>query len=179
MPRRAQSHDHEPCRRATNPPDEPLSSSTSSSNPSPTNLFKALTYSSLVLENSGNLARDHLSIERTWLAYMRTSLLMAGTGLALVQLYAIILTGNPSLQDEAAEFVGLSVTMERFARPLGETIVILALCVMATAMQRYFELQHAVMRGIFPAARTTVVIISASLGILTVVIFGLILTLPA
>lgn len=41
---------------------------------------KPLVPSSLVLENTGNLARDHLSIERTWLSYMRTGLLIACTG---------------------------------------------------------------------------------------------------
>lgn len=32
------------------------------------------------LENTGSTARDHLANERTWLAYVRTSLAIAGTG---------------------------------------------------------------------------------------------------
>jgi len=35
---------------------------------------------SLVLENTGSVARDHLASERTWLAYVRTSLAIASTG---------------------------------------------------------------------------------------------------
>jgi hypothetical protein len=34
----------------------------------------------LVLENSGSVARDHLASERTFLAYVRTSLMIATTG---------------------------------------------------------------------------------------------------
>lgn len=35
---------------------------------------------SLILENSGSVARDHLASERTFLAYVRTSLAIASTG---------------------------------------------------------------------------------------------------
>ena len=35
---------------------------------------------SLVLENSGSVARDHLASERTFLAYVRTSLVIVTTG---------------------------------------------------------------------------------------------------
>ena len=38
---------------------------------------------SLVLENTGSVARDHLANERTWLAYVRTSLAIAGTGVGV------------------------------------------------------------------------------------------------
>lgn len=34
----------------------------------------------LILENSGSVARDHLASERTFLAYVRTSLTIASTG---------------------------------------------------------------------------------------------------
>lgn len=34
----------------------------------------------LELENSGSVARDHLASERTWLAYVRTSLAIASAG---------------------------------------------------------------------------------------------------
>lgn len=34
----------------------------------------------LVLQNKGNVARDHLASERTYLAYVRTSLACAGAG---------------------------------------------------------------------------------------------------
>ncbi|KAG8700768.1 hypothetical protein FRC08_004458 [Ceratobasidium sp. 394] len=38
----------------------------------------------MVLENSGSVARDHLANERTWLAYVRTSLAIASTGVGML-----------------------------------------------------------------------------------------------
>jgi len=38
---------------------------------------------SIVLENKGNVARDHLASERTYLAYVRTSLATASAGVGV------------------------------------------------------------------------------------------------
>ena len=38
---------------------------------------------SLILENKGNVARDHLASERTYLAYVRTSLATASAGVGV------------------------------------------------------------------------------------------------
>ena len=38
---------------------------------------------SFTLENSGSVARDHLASERTFLAYMRTSLALASAGVGM------------------------------------------------------------------------------------------------
>lgn len=54
-------------------PNQPLSSR---SEP----LCKARKWVELRLENSGSVARDHLASERTFLAYMRTSLAIASSG---------------------------------------------------------------------------------------------------
>lgn len=51
-----------------------------------TRIFKAIAPDlpvSIVLENAGSVARDHLANERTWLAYVRTSLAIAGTGVGV------------------------------------------------------------------------------------------------
>jgi uncharacterized membrane protein YidH (DUF202 family) len=47
----------------------------------------------LILTNSGSVARDHLALERTFLAYVRTSLVTASTGVGeLCEKFAVILT---------------------------------------------------------------------------------------
>lgn len=45
--------------------------------------FPVISAVSLTLENSGSVARDHLSVERTFLAYMRTSIAIAASGVGV------------------------------------------------------------------------------------------------
>jgi len=53
-------------------------------------------YGSVTLENKGSVARDHLALERTFLAWLRTSLAFASIGIAITQLFRL----NTSLQDK-------------------------------------------------------------------------------
>ena len=98
---------------------------------------------SLVLENKGNVARDHLASERTYLAYVRTSLACASAGVgacvalhlcfcsessndgdtALVQLFSMSATSNVSTQQSG-------VDLNKAAKPLGATIILLGLIVL-------------------------------------------------
>lgn len=92
------------------------------------------------------LARDHLANERTWLAYLRTSLAIASTGVgkpsrlktttmrstlgpkhtALTQLFTI-----SALRTDSSGKGLLSLGIQRFARPLGATTVGLAVVLLA------------------------------------------------
>ncbi|KAI1872634.1 hypothetical protein JX265_005514 [Neoarthrinium moseri] len=51
---------------------------------------------SIELENKGSVARDHLALERTFLAWLRTSLAFASIGIAITQLFRL----NTSLSDQ-------------------------------------------------------------------------------
>ncbi|KAL8290419.1 hypothetical protein RQP46_002677 [Phenoliferia psychrophenolica] len=55
------------------------------------------------LENKGSVARDHLANERTYLAWLRTSLSLASIGIAITQLFrlnasAVSTDPNPTVQ---------------------------------------------------------------------------------
>jgi uncharacterized membrane protein YidH (DUF202 family) len=81
----------------------------------------------LVLQNKGSVARDHLASERTFLAYVRTSLGLASAGVALVQLF--------TMADLVSKSTGIPLPavnqkLQKFAAPLGLSAVAMSLVVL-------------------------------------------------
>lgn len=62
-------------------------------------------YGSITLDNKGSVARDHLALERTFLAWLRTSLAFASIGIAITQLFRL----NTSLQARPQDSIYPSV----------------------------------------------------------------------
>ncbi|KAI0785126.1 hypothetical protein C8Q75DRAFT_328494 [Abortiporus biennis] len=119
---------------------------------------------SMTLENSGSVARDHLASERTFLAYVRTSLTIASMGVAIVQLFHISAASSKNGGE-----------IERYSNPLGGVIVMLGLSTLALGVYRYFSVQYALVEGKFPVARISPAFLSLSLMILILIVFGVIL----
>ncbi|KAI5121054.1 hypothetical protein M0805_008571 [Coniferiporia weirii] len=120
----------------------------------------------LKLENSGSVARDHLASERTFLAYVRTSLAIASCGVALVELFTIpsSLPGMPART---------KLNLQQFARPLGAIVVIIGILVLFIGSTRYFRVQAALIVGKFPPARHAIMLIFAILFLIISVVFGI------
>ncbi|KZP14037.1 hypothetical protein FIBSPDRAFT_698999, partial [Athelia psychrophila] len=111
----------------------------------------------LTLENSSSVARDHLASERTFLVYVRTSLVIVSTGVALVQLFIV----SPSS----------STSVQKLSRPLGAATVALAFSILLVGSVRFFTIQSALTRGKFPVARVTVAGMALALGAVVVMVF--------
>ncbi|KAG5646365.1 hypothetical protein DXG03_003688 [Asterophora parasitica] len=121
----------------------------------------------LTLQNTGSVARDHLASERTFLAYVRTSLAIASAGVALAQIL--------SITEFSSEDTRGKKKVEAYARPLGASAVLLALLVLGVGVTRYFQIQQALVKGRFPAARMALVLLAAMLGALVAATFGLLM----
>ncbi|KAF6757571.1 hypothetical protein DFP72DRAFT_239057 [Ephemerocybe angulata] len=116
---------------------------------------------SLRLENSGSVARDHLASERTFLAYIRTSLAIASSGVALVQLFSV-----SARSTSPGNLLAPNAMLQGFVRPLGAITIFIGLSVLLIGVTRYFLVQSALTKGYFPAARSAMAFISLSLAAL-------------
>lgn len=119
----------------------------------------------LSLQNTGNVARDHLASERTFFAYVRTSLMIATAGVALAQILSFT---EFYTKDHTRRFRHVEVC----ARPLGAAAVVLALIILMIGVVRYFSVQHALVQGRFPVARIAVAFTAGLVGALIVAAFG-------
>jgi uncharacterized membrane protein YidH (DUF202 family) len=223
-----QDHDRVQNLQPTSPsPDQPSpSSSLSDSSQSlkqPWYRRVASNYRSISLENKGSVARDHLALERTFLAWLRTSLAFASIGIAITQLFRL----NTSLANEKAQrrrsltphlqlhenepslplspLMGASLTpdiyqhiqttlqqqqypiysasenhastlldhllrptaydsdsaarLRHLGKPLGATFLGISIVILFIGFHRYFESQHWIIRGQFPASRGSVALV--------------------
>ena len=102
--------------------------------------------------------------ERTFLAWLRTSLSFASIGIAITQLFRL----NTSLSNspDASNTASPQAKLRHLGKPLGATFIGISILMLLIGFHRYFEAQHYVIRGKFPASRGSIIIVSAIAGAL-------------
>ncbi|KAL1998751.1 hypothetical protein VTN02DRAFT_5637 [Thermoascus thermophilus] len=146
-------------------------------------------YGSLELDNKGSVARDHLALERTFLAWLRTSLAFASIGIAVTQLFRLSnsvssrevshissddsLLHPPLYNTTAIHVLAPNSRLQSVGKPLGATFIGVAIMILLIGFHRYFESQYWIVRGKFPASRGSVALVAfvaASLIVVSLVV---------
>ncbi|KAK4033123.1 hypothetical protein C8A01DRAFT_50223 [Parachaetomium inaequale] len=109
-------------------------------------------FKSIELENKGSVARDHLALERTFLAWLRTSLAFASIGIAITQLFRL----NTSLAEDTKQ----AETLRQLGKPLGTTFLAVSILILLLGYNRYLQGQYWVIKGKFPASRGTIMVVA-------------------
>jgi uncharacterized membrane protein YidH (DUF202 family) len=121
--------------------------------------------------------------ERTFLAWLRTSLSFASIGIAITQLFRLNTSlekthqhqhtspsssSSPSTPPSNQYDTPLSpqAHLRHLGKPLGATFIGISIVMLLIGFHRYFEAQHYVIRGKFPASRGSIVVVSVIAGAL-------------
>jgi uncharacterized membrane protein YidH (DUF202 family) len=111
-------------------------------------------------------------LERTFLAWLRTSLAFASIGIAITQLFRLNTTiaerQPPSAKIVATPESIAATRLRHVGKPLGATFIAVSIVVLFIGFHRYFESQHWIIRGKFPASRGSIVLITFMAGALIV-----------
>lgn len=148
----------------------------SSKVPTPNAFLTFITSKSLVLENKGLVARDHMANERTFLAWTRTSFVVLSLGIAFLQLYSIQMRATEAILDGISfQLVkdGRVTAMEHIGRPLGMICALSSIILMIFGYWRYMAVQKGLTHDIFPATRIMALVVT----LVALVILALILVI--
>lgn len=120
------------------------------------------------------LSHSHTPPERTFLAWLRTSLSFAGIGIAVTQLFRL----NTTIQDkDGAQPADPTpeLRLRQVGKPLGATFLAISVIVLLIGWRRYFEAQWYIIKGKFPASRGSIAVTTLCAFALVVATFVIVL----
>jgi len=110
-----------------------------------------------------SIVRDKLALERTYLAWMRTSLVVLSLGIGFLQLDRFL-----SVRDEDEEVVSV--------RNIGRILVVSSPVLSLYSVFRYFRALHSLNQNRFAAATVSVVVFSGALASCTFAAVPIVMT---
>ncbi|PWN19270.1 hypothetical protein BCV69DRAFT_237552, partial [Microstroma glucosiphilum] len=140
------------------------------------------------LENTGSVARDHLALERTYLAWLRTSLTLTSVGIALSQFFRLPKGweddedfGSAGRNGGSSHLRGPSYwlggeTVRDLATPMGSSFIIIGILTLLFGTWRYFAVQSQLMRTSYVPSRLEAITITFLVGTLLCAVLAVILS---
>ncbi|KAI7870653.1 hypothetical protein BDF14DRAFT_1772197 [Spinellus fusiger] len=117
------------------------------------------------LKTKTGVARDHLANERTYLAWLRTSLSTISCGIAITQLFRLNAVSNSS-------------GLVEYGRPVGMAFIGMSMVFLMFGCLRYFHVQTTLTRDYFPSSNTivfltTLIVVSAATCLFFIIVSSL------
>lgn len=94
--------------------------------------------------------------ERTFLAWLRTSLSLVTIGIGVAQLFKLH-NDEKSIQHQT-----------KFAKPIGASIIAIGIMTLVLGFLRYFRVQELLLQEKFPVSRYSVTVIVTAVGLLII-----------
>lgn len=129
-------------------------------------LLSPANFRSVYLDNKGAVARDHLANERTFLAWLRTSLLFVLIGIGLTQLFRLV---EP---EQSEDPLASRHTAKAVGKVLGTLFIGVGILLLLFGFVRYFEVQYLLQHNYYPATRIGVVALVSLVFALVVATFA-------
>lgn len=126
---------------------------------------------SIEVENKGSVARDHMANERTFLAWLRTSLSFITIGIGITQLFKLHNNSSVRIKDLLLALEIDEDTFNKYGKSLGGTFIGLGIVTLVFGFTRFFKVQHLLTYGYFPATKGSL------LGLVSVIFLVLLSTL--
>ncbi len=109
---------------------------------------------------------------------MRTSLAFASIGIAITQLFRLnmSISGGGGSPDDSQHLR----TLKQVGKPLGATFLAISILILCLGYNRYFQSQHWILKGKFPASRGTIILVSlVAFGLMIISLIVVIVVQPA
>lgn len=115
--------------------------------------------------------------ERTFLAWLRTSLSFITIGIGITQLFRLEdKQSTVQLNNWTIQLDNSSEVIAKFGKPLGCIFIILGIITLLFGVTRFFNVQQMLVKNYYPAARLTVVVLISLLLVVTVCTFTMIVS---